>query len=89
MARATIPYEDIDAKLSSMFPWPTYRTVYLRKPKRDNNVNAPTTVYDRSTGNYKRIGYRCQVVTERFVGVSEDLTRTEFIQERMNIIVEV
>ena len=89
MARATIPYEDIQAKLESMFPWPTYKTVRIRKPRRDNNVKAPTSVYDRSTRNFKSMGYRTQVILERFEGLSEDLTSTIWIQERMIVIVEV
>jgi hypothetical protein len=89
MARATIPYEDIQAKLETMFPWPTYKTVRIRKPRRDNEVRAPTSVYDRRTGNFKSMGYRVQIILERFVGLSEDLTYTEWVQERMVVIVEV
>ncbi len=89
MGRATIPYEDIKAKLEAMFPWPTYRTVRLRKPDRYNDIKAPTTVYDRSTGNYARAGYKCHVTLERFVGVSEDLTQTLWKQERQTVMVEV
>jgi len=89
MARAKIPYEDIQARLEAMFPWPTYQTVRMRKPTRENNVRAPTTVYDRRSGNFQRIGYRVSVTLERFVGLSENLSRGQFIQERMNVIVEV
>jgi len=87
MPRAKIPYEDLQARLESMFPWPTYRTVRLLKPKRDNNIRAPTTVYDREGGNFQRIGYRCQVILERFEGIREDLSGTLWNQTRMNVIV--
>lgn len=88
MPRAKIPYEDLQARLESMFPWPTYRTVRLLKPKRDNRIKAPTTVYDREGGNFKRIGYRCQVILERYEGQSEDLSRTLWDTTRMNVIVQ-
>lgn len=89
MARATIPYEDIQAVLERMFPWPTYKTVRIRKPDRYNDLKAPTTIYDRRTGNFKSMGYKVPVILERFVGLSEDLISTKWAQERLTVLVEV
>ena len=86
MPRATIPYEDLQAELERMFPWPTCR-VRLRRPKRDNNVKAPTTIYDRTGGNFKKIGYRCEIFIEMFTGLSEDLETTRWDRQRMTVLV--
>ena len=88
MARAKIPYEELRAKLEQMFPWPTCR-VRLRTPNRQNDVKAPVTIYDRSGGNFQRIGYRCQIILSMFTGLDEDLERTIWDQQRMTVMVEV
>jgi len=89
MPRATIPYDAIRSKLFQMFPEPTFRYVRLRKPDRYNNLKAPTTIYDRTSGNFKAIGYRCAVVYERFEALSEDLDRGIFRQVRDIVLVEL
>jgi len=88
MPRATIPYEDLQAVLEDMFPWPTCR-VRLRRPNRNNDVKAPTTIYDRTGGNFKRIGYRCEIFIEMFVGLSDDLETTRWDRQRMTVLVRV
>ena len=88
MPRATIPYEDIRAQLEYMFPYPTCR-VRLRTPSRYNDVKAPVTVYDRSKGNFGKIGYKCQIVLEMFEGLSEDLTQPIWNQRRLTVVVLV
>ena len=71
MPRAKIPYNELASKVRKMFPFPIYRDVFLRKPRRDNNVKAPISVYDRRSGNYKVSGFICQVKYEMFQGVKE------------------
>ena len=88
MPRAEIPYEDLRAKLETMFPWPTCR-VRLRTPNRSNDVKAPVTIYDRSQGNFQRIGYKCEIIISKFTGLDEDLERTYWEQRRMTVMVEV
>jgi hypothetical protein len=88
MARATIPYAAIEQKVKKMFPYPTYQGIEIITPNRYNNVKAPTTVYDRRTGNYKTIGYRIGVKLTRFVGFREDL-RPIFQRDEMTLLVEV
>jgi len=88
MPRAQIPYEDIRAELERMFPWPTCR-VRLRVPKRGNNVKAPITIYDRTRGNYQRVGYSCEIFIEMFTGLSDDLETTKWDRQRMTVLVRV
>jgi hypothetical protein len=88
MARATIPYEDLRAKAETLFPYPTYDSVSLRKPTRYDDYKAPTTVYDRSTGNFQRIGYRCYIRRTRIEGFSEDF-RPIWKTEGSYVILEV
>tara|TARA_R110000803_G_C11981119_1_gene320767 strand:- start:416 stop:682 length:267 start_codon:yes stop_codon:yes gene_type:complete len=88
MARATIPYADIDAKVAALFPWPTYQSVVLDVPRSFNDTKAPTTVYDRRTGNYARIGYRVWVSRERISGFDNQF-RAKYTRESGYVIVEV
>jgi hypothetical protein len=88
MARATIPYTAIEQKVREMFPYPTYQGIEIIVPTRYNDVKAPTTVYDRRTGNYKSIGYRIRVRLTRFVGFREDF-RPLFERDEMMLLVEV
>lgn len=69
MPRATIDYPKLRNLLAKKYPYPLFRQVRLVKPERYNRVRAPTAVYDRATGNYKRIGYKVQVELEQFVGM--------------------
>jgi len=69
MPRAKIPYPELEKALRKKYPSPLYANVTLKKPRRDNNIRAPTTIYDRSQGNYARIGYRVQVELEQFAGI--------------------
>lgn len=69
MPRATIDYTALRKALFEKYPQPLYRDVTLLVPRRDNRIKAPTTVYDRATGNYARIGYKVQVRLEQFVGI--------------------
>lgn len=88
MARATIPYAAIEQKVRKMFPYPTYQGIEVIVPTRYNNVKAPTTVYDRRTGNYKTIGYRIGVKLTRIVGFDERF-RPIFERDQMVLLVEV
>ena len=89
MPRARIPYDEIRRKLYEMFPEPTFRFVRLRTPDRYNNLKAPTTIYDRRSGNFKTIGYRCAIIYERFEKFSDDLERGIFRQVRDVVLVEL
>lgn len=73
MARAAIPWAKINKSAKKMFPSPNFRDVQVLKPDRYNDLKAPTTVYDRATGNYAVIGYLCRVRYERFVKIQTNL----------------
>ena len=72
MARTRIPYEEIEFALKQMLEAPIYVRVTLLRPSRYNDLKAPTTLYDRSTGNYARFGYYCDVRYDVFQGFGED-----------------
>lgn len=72
MPRAKIDYPALRSKLLQKYPMPLYRNVDLLVPHRSNNIKAPTTIYDRSQGNYARIGYKVQVRLEQFMGIVEN-----------------
>lgn len=71
MPRAKIDYPGLQDELLKKYPLPLYRDVKLLVPHRSNRIRAPTTIYDRSQGNYARIGYKVQVRLEQFIGVVE------------------
>lgn len=72
MARSRIPYTDLETELKKMLKAPIYVRVKLLRPDRYNDLKAPPTIYDRSTGNYARIGYYCDVAYDEFVGFGEN-----------------
>jgi len=71
MPRAKIDYPALRNELFKKYPMPLYRDVTLLVPHRSNRIKAPTTIYDRSQGNYARIGYKVQVRLEQFMGIVE------------------
>ena len=74
MARSRIPYTDLEEKLKEMFQAPSFVNVELKRPTRQNDISAPTTLYDRSTGNYRRWGYMCDIRYAIFMGFSSSWT---------------
>ena len=66
MPRATIPYFEIDEFIEKQYPKPVFR-----RPQRESGT--PKTVYDRSTGNFARIGYMVNVSYTRLTGFDNDL----------------
>lgn len=72
MARSKIPYASLEAELQRMLTNPTYIRVRLLRPTRYNEIKAPTTMYDRTTGNYAKYGYLCDVQYDVFKGFMED-----------------
>ena len=72
MARSRIPYTDLETELKAMYSSPIYARVKLNRPDRYNNLKAPITIYDRTTGNYARYGYLCNVSYQVFQGFEED-----------------
>lgn len=73
MARAAIPWKKIESSVKKVFPKPIYSEVRVMKPNRYNDLKAPTTVYDRTSGNYKPIGYNTLVSRYMFVGFDKEL----------------
>jgi hypothetical protein len=71
MPRARIPYEELEAAARKKYPYPIFRNVQVLRRSRYNDIKAPTVVYDRSTGNYARIGFNCQITAEMFAGMVE------------------
>ena len=88
MGRATIPYDDLTAKVRQMFPAPGFKNVRIRKPDRYNDLKAPTTIYDRSGGNYARIGYKVSIRYDVFLFISEDL-QAIYETRRSTVLVEL
>jgi len=74
MARSKIPYSDLENVLTKLYTSPNYVRVYLQRPSRQNNIKAPMTLYDRSSGNYGRWGYLCDIEYEIFTGFKPDWT---------------
>lgn len=82
MPRATIDYPALRKELFDKYPMPLYRDVTLLVPERNNRIRAPTTVYDRTTGNYARIGYKVQVRLEQFMGIKETYDGFRVVYEK-------
>lgn len=90
MARSRIPYTRLEEELKEKLKAPSFVNVELLRPTRTNNIKAPTTIYDRSTGNYARWGYLCDIRYAIFMGFSSSWTgRIEadyiYVNERMPI----
>jgi len=72
MARARIPYDELQIAAEKMFPEPCYIGVRvegtIRKTYSWEEKPTPTVVYDRRTGNYQRIGFRCALSMYRLTG---------------------
>jgi hypothetical protein len=76
MARASIPYDRLQIAAEKLFPEPTYRNIRLegsmRRRQSYEEKPTPTTIYDRRTGNYKSIGYRCYLSGQRIAGIDDN-----------------
>tara|TARA_R110002012_G_scaffold308631_1_gene514989 strand:- start:400 stop:681 length:282 start_codon:yes stop_codon:yes gene_type:complete len=74
MARASIPYDELQIAAEKLFPAPVFTSVRVEGRRRRYNTYdfkpTPTTIYDRRSGNYKSIGYRCYIVMFMFTGFS-------------------
>ena len=77
MARARIPYDELQIAAENLFPEPCYIRVTLEGTRRRysswEEKPTPTVIYDRRTGNYQRIGYRCALSMQRFTGFNQQL----------------
>ena len=73
MARAAIPWNKIEKSARKVFPKPIYEDIFVFRPNRNNDLKAPTTVYDRTTGNYAVIGYNVMVHRDMLTGFDKDL----------------
>ena len=69
MARAQIPYFEIDQFIEQRYPTPVFQNARRDRFPRE----IPRTVYDRSTGNFARIGYLVWMSYERLTGFNENL----------------
>lgn len=67
MARAKIPYGELQKALNAKYPWPVHRNVRLLE-KNEPGGKTPVRVYDRTTGNFAPIGYSVSVTMLRFNG---------------------
>jgi len=72
MAKAAVPYDELQIAAENMFPEPIFQNIRLLKPKRSNNVRAPTAVYDRTSGAFKKIGYRCLIQGQMVLGIDSN-----------------
>jgi hypothetical protein len=75
MARATIPYDELQIAAEKMFPEPVFTSVRVegrrRRYQSTDKKPTPTTIYDRRSGNYKSIGYRCFITMFVFSGFTK------------------
>ena len=69
-----------------MYPFPVFRSPRIRK-KDEFMGYTPITVYDRSTGNFKPIGYRCSVEYSRFQGVYDQVMNPVFREEIQEVVI--
>jgi hypothetical protein len=81
MAKAAVPYDALQIALEQIFPEPIFQNVRVVKPRRDNRVKAPTAIYDRSTGNFQKIGYKCLIRGTMVTGIDRNwnyVTKKDF-----------
>ena len=70
MPRAKIPYDDIERELRTLYPYPLFREIRIRTRFKGDRIGkvTPTTVYDRTSGNFARIGYKVAIEGLRYNG---------------------
>ena len=85
MPRARIPYSEIDDYISNKYPSPAF----VDARRTQFQAGAPTTVYDRRTGNFQRIGYLVDVIYELLTGVDSNLNPVyEIVREQIFVPTE-
>lgn len=86
MPRAAIPYFEIDQYIEQQYPAPVFRNA--RRNRFASEI--PRTVYDRSTGNFARIGYLVFMSYDRLTGFDQNLDpEYESIYERIFVPISV
>ena len=89
MPRAKIPYDAIESKMIELYPYPLYRGVGIRTVFTDRvRRKTPTTVYDRTTGNFARIGYKVAIEGLIFVGTDQNFEPVyrNFMEDRVILL---
>lgn len=86
MPRATIPYFELDRELEKLYPYPVFRNPRVIRSKFLSG-STPRRVYDRSTGNYAPIGWRCKVDMSRFTGSYDNAMNPMFREVRFEVVI--
>jgi len=88
MPRAAIPYDKIEDRLRKMYPYPLYRGMRIVR-KSDYRGFTPIRVYDRSSGNYKAVGFKVRIEYTRFQGEYDSVMNPVYRGEEQVVIVEL
>jgi len=78
MARAKIPYDYFRDYLETRFPRPAYDSRFLVSDYTRTQGNTPVRVYDRSSGNFKAVGWFVKVQYSVFTGFSDESVVPEY-----------
>jgi len=89
MAKAAVPYDQLQINLENLFPEPIFQRVRLLKPKRGNNIRAPTAIYDRTGGAFKKIGYRCKIQGTMVTGIDPNWQYIKKRDFQKEILIEI
>ena len=82
MARAKIPYDYFRDYLEIQFPRPAYDSRFLVSDYARLGSKTPVRVYDRSSGNFKAVGWFVEVQYSIFTGFRENSVVAEYENKR-------
>ena len=87
MARAKIPYAYFRRYLSERFPRPAYESRFLVSDYAKLESKSPIRVYDRSSGNFKAVGWFVDVQYSVFTGFRAGTTSAQYRNGRETIFI--
>ena len=82
MARAKIPYDYFREYLKIRFPRPAYDSRFVVSDYAKTQSKTPVRVYDRSSGNFKAVGWFVEVQYSIFTGFYENSVEAEYENKR-------
>lgn len=82
MARAKIPYDYFRNYLEIRFPRPAYDSRFLVSDYAMTDSKTPVRVYDRTSGNFKAVGWFVEVQYGIFTGFRQNTVGPEYEQRR-------
>lgn len=86
MPRARIPYGELEKAIREQYPEPLYLNHEIIG-KGFIGGFTPIRVYDRQTGNYKAVGWKLKMQTNRFIGEYDNFLQPIYFRSRQTVVI--